>query len=280
MLSIIISSYQPSYYLALEQNIADTIGIPYEVIKVDNPGKMGICEAYNKGAAQAQYDYLLFLHEDVLFETQDWGLILTKLLSIENIGCLGIAGADYIPEVPIGWWMISNHCYSHITHFTDNVSKQFTFASESGLKKVNILDGVFMACPQKNWLEVKFDEKLKGFHAYDVSFSLKLNRKYENFITNLISVKHFSRGKPSRAWMEALILNRKENSIDYQQANIDYELEYDLFTTFSKQLWHLDFSRIDQVYYLFKYISVKKLGIKNYLKSLKKIAALLFYQKK
>ena len=72
MLSIIISSYQPEFYLALEKNIAESIGIPYEIMKIDNPGIMGICEAYNRGAEKAQYDFLLFLHEDVLFETQDW----------------------------------------------------------------------------------------------------------------------------------------------------------------------------------------------------------------
>ncbi|HBR11511.1 MAG TPA: hypothetical protein DD740_04740 [Chryseobacterium sp.] len=73
MLSIIISSYQPDYFAALEKNIAETCGIPYEIVKIDNPGVMGICEAYNKGAALAQYENLLFLHEDVEFETKDWG---------------------------------------------------------------------------------------------------------------------------------------------------------------------------------------------------------------
>lgn len=62
MLSIIISSYQPQFYSALEKNIAETIGIPYEIIKIDNPNLMGICEAYNKGASLSKYDYLLFVH--------------------------------------------------------------------------------------------------------------------------------------------------------------------------------------------------------------------------
>ena len=103
MLSIIISSYQPHYYQALEKNIAETIGIPYEVIKVDNPGKMGICEAYNHGAQKAQYDYLLFLHEDVLFETQNWGKELIELLNLENCGVIGVAGTDYYGYVPYQW---------------------------------------------------------------------------------------------------------------------------------------------------------------------------------
>ena len=279
MLSIIISSYQPHYYQALEKNIAETIGIPYEIIKIDNPGIMGICEAYNRGAEKAQYDFLLFLHEDVLFETQDWGRILMNLLNTENIGCIGIAGADYIPEVPIGWWMIKNHCYSHITHanLINQKVHKFTFSSNSGLKKVNLIDGVFIACPKKNWLTIKFDERLKGYHAYDISFSLHTNVYFENYITNLISMKHFSQGKPSKEWLESLIQNRLNNRTHYKQNLIDTKLEFEMFTEFSRQLWHLDVSKREQTYYLLKFLKLKKLGFFNTLKAIKKIINILFY---
>ena len=279
MLSIIISSYQPEFYLALEKNIAESIGIPYEIMKIDNPGIMGICEAYNRGAEKAQYDYLLFLHEDVLFETQDWGRILMNLLNTENIGCIGIAGADYIPEVPIGWWMIKNHCYSHITHanLINQKVHKFTFSSNSGLKKVNLIDGVFIACPKKNWLTIKFDERLKGYHAYDISFSLHTNVYFENYITNLISMKHFSQGKPSKEWLESLIQNRLNNRTHYKQNLIDTKLEFEMFTEFSKQLWHLDVSKREQTYYLLKFLKLKKLGFFNTLKAIKKIINILFY---
>ena len=279
MLSIIISSYQPEFYLALEKNIAESIGIPYEIMKIDNPGIMGICEAYNRGAEKAQYDFLLFLHEDVLFETKDWGRILINLLNTENIGCIGIAGADYIPEVPIGWWMIKNHCYSHITHanLINQKVHKFTFSSNSGLKKVNLIDGVFMACPKKNWLIIKFDERLKGYHAYDISFSLHTNVYFENYITNLISMKHFSQGKPSKEWLESLIQNRLNNRTHYKQNLIDTKLEFEMFTEFSRQLWHLDVSKREQTYYLLKFLKLKKLGFFNTLKAIKKIINILFY---
>ena len=279
MLSIIISSYQPEFYLALEKNIAESIGIPYEIMKIDNPGIMGICEAYNRGAEKAQYDFLLFLHEDVLFETQNWGQTLINLLNTENIGCIGIAGADYIPEVPIGWWMIKNHCYSHITHanLINQKVHKFTFSSNSGLKKVNLIDGVFIACPKKNWLTIKFDERLKGYHAYDISFSLHTNVYFENYITNLISMKHFSQGKPSKEWLESLIQNRLNNRTHYKQNLIDTKLEFEMFTEFSRQLWHLDVSKREQTYYLLKFLKLKKLGFFNTLKAIKKIINILFY---
>jgi hypothetical protein len=214
-----------------------------------------------------------------LFETKDWGRILINLLNTENIGCIGIAGADYIPEVPIGWWMIKNHCYSHITHanLINQKVHKFTFSSNSGLKKVNLIDGVFIACPKKNWLTIKFDERLKGYHAYDISFSLHTNVYFENYITNLISMKHFSQGKPSKEWLESLIQNRLNNRTHYKQNLIDTKLEFEMFTEFSRQLWHLDVSKREQTYYLLKFLKLKKLGFFNTLKAIKKIINILFY---
>ena len=154
---------------------------------------------------------------------------------------------------------------------------KFTFSSNSGLKKVNLIDGVFIACPKKNWLTIKFDERLKGYHAYDISFSLHTNVYFENYITNLISMKHFSQGKPSKEWLESLIQNRLNNRTHYKQNLIDTKLEFEMFTEFSKQLWHLDFSKREQTYYLLKFLKLKKLGFFNTLKAIKKIINILFY---
>ena len=90
-------------------------------------------------------------------------------------------------------------------------------------------------------------------------------------------MKHFSQGKPSKDWMDALIQNRLNNRTHYKQTQIDTNLEYDMFTEFSKQLWHLHFSKREQVYYLSKFLKFKKLGFFNTLKAIKKIINILFY---
>ena len=77
MLSIIVSSYQPKLFQELQKNIEATIGnIIYEVVQVWNPNKMSISQAYNLGVARSQYSSLLFVHEDVIFECENWGKIL------------------------------------------------------------------------------------------------------------------------------------------------------------------------------------------------------------
>ena len=90
-------------------------------------------------------------------------------------------------------------------------------------------------------------------------------------------MKHFSQGKPSKEWLESLIQNRLNNRTHYRQTQIDTNLEHDMFTEFSKQLWHLHFSKREQVYYLSKFLKFKKLGFFNTLKAIKKIINILFY---
>ena len=127
MISIIISSYQDKFYSALEKNIAETIGIPYEIIKIVNPNLMGICEAYNKGASMAKYNYLLFLHEDVIFHTKEWGQKLVSHLEKENVGVIGIAGSNYVPRFPIGWH-VPDDKYNFLylcKHLHNNFPNQF-----------------------------------------------------------------------------------------------------------------------------------------------------------
>lgn len=59
MVSIIICSVSPLLLEDLKQNIAQTIGVEYEIIAIDNREKRWpIAKAYNYGAQQAKYPYL------------------------------------------------------------------------------------------------------------------------------------------------------------------------------------------------------------------------------
>ena len=61
MVSIIICSVSPLLLEDLKQNIAQTIGVEYEIIAIDNREKhWPIAKAYNYGAQQAKYPYLFF----------------------------------------------------------------------------------------------------------------------------------------------------------------------------------------------------------------------------
>ena len=259
MLSIIISSYQPHYYIALEKNIAETIGIPYEIIKIDNNGIMGICEAYNRGAEKAQYDFLLFLHEDVLFETQDWGEILIIHLKKENTGVIGIAGSNYVPNAPIGWHIPDEK--SNFLNLIQNDKNNNQPKLECNIKssqQVYALDGVFMAVKKNIYINFNFDESLKGFHGYDLDFSLRIAQKYQNLVINDILIEHFSLGNPNKEWLDS----------------ITYVKEKDLFH--SNQVYNFEIEKLSFLIYLRNYFRYNKCNFQNLLYTLKFFSFKLF----
>lgn len=260
MLSIIISSYKPKYFNALEKNIETTIGnIPYEIIKIDNPGKMGICQAYNQGAEKANYDFFLFLHEDLEFKTQNWGKTLTSSLEHPNIGCISVAGSNYIPNAPVGWW------FSKSADFRYLLQNNIDHKTINEDKNVLLVDGVFIAIQKQKYLEFKFNDNLKGFHAYDVDFSQRVSQKYQNLITSKILINHFSTGKPDSNWFFDIIKTRENKPATKR---IDYYLENVAFVEFCKTLKSFPIPVYKKVYLFFQFLSPKFLGKKKTIKYL------------
>ena len=233
MLSIIISSYQPHYFSALEKNIAETIGVPYELIKIDNPGLMGICEAYNKGAEQAKNPYLLFVHEDVEFTTHHWGENLIKHLQKPDTGVVGLAGSAYVPNVPFAWWDNFEDTLMNLTQYEDRqLVKNFSLNKKT---RCAVIDGVFMACTKTVLQTVKFNHRLKNFHAYDIDFSVRTAAFYQNFVVNDISLKHFSAGNPNAEWWQEILAGRKFfGQPQHQKTDKKKELRY--YKLFEKRL--------------------------------------------
>ncbi|MFV0607067.1 MAG: glycosyltransferase, partial [Niabella sp.] len=104
MISIIVSSYKPDLFLQFSQSIEKTIGVPYEIIKIGNPGLMSLAAAYNLGAGRAQCDNLLFVHEDIVFFTKDWGKVFLEKLTLPQAAIIGLAGAVKRFRLPYGYF--------------------------------------------------------------------------------------------------------------------------------------------------------------------------------
>ena len=265
MLSIIISSYQPEFYLALEKNIAETIGIPYEVIKVDNPGKMGICEAYNQGAEQAQYDYLLFLHEDVLFITKDWGIALFEYFQNPKIGVIGIAGSNYVPNCPFAWWDHANHQFRNLIQYNKaDFLREYKLLED---KEAVCLDGIFLACKKSTYKLINFEKSITSFHVYDINFSTKIAQHAQNIITSKIVIKHFSEGRPDLIWFKEIIKHRKSFHAPPSQ-KLKKDLEAFYFKIYLDRLQEFNFSLFDKIKYSFQYLNPKFIGWKIFFKYL------------
>jgi hypothetical protein len=279
MISIIISSYIPYYYSALEKNIAETVGVPYEIIRIENPSLMGICEAYNKGADKAIYDNLLFIHEDILFHTQDWGNKLINHLNIENTGIIGLAGSSYVSTAPSSWTVSDKYNSVNILQGNKNNSEYFLIqTTKENRNKVFAVDGVFLGIKKENYNQFKFNENLlKGFHGYDLDFSLRISKKLQNYVINDILIQHFSGGNLDKNWLDANVKVRQNIGSDFQKKK-DSEIEKKAFLGFLYKYFEYYPVNGKEILFTSKFYP-KKLNFKNHLEILKKYFNYIKYSK-
>jgi hypothetical protein len=217
MISIIICSRSKDFLSQVESNVAATIGVPYEVLAIDNSVEgRGICEVYNLGAAQAKYELLCFMHEDILFQTQDWGAIVVAALQPLTVGVVGVAGGTYQARAPMGWGGANQLFGVNIIHTTEGTSQpEYLNPFGKNTMPAATLDGVWLCCRKAVWSEFKFDAvAFPGFHFYDVDFSARVAKKYQNLVLFDVLIEHFSGGKFDKTWMQqALIFYKKRKDI-------------------------------------------------------------------
>lgn len=209
MISVIVSSHQPDFFERLTRNIASTIGVTYEIIKIHNPSQKSICKAYNEGLASAKYDQLCFCHEDIAFLTNNWGSSLIEIFNEHpRLGLLGIAGAKSYGNCPAAWWELGSG--NNLCHISEKlglapgilVSEGWQETNDN-IQKVVVVDGVFLCMRKASG--IRFDEDIPGFHAYDLSLSLSfISNGWGVGVTNKILLEHFSKGSKNASWYNAM----------------------------------------------------------------------------
>jgi hypothetical protein len=234
MISFIVCSVNDNYLDELIESIKYTCTAAYEVIIIDNKvDKLSLTDAYNKGSAKANFPHLIFLHEDIKFLNIGWNASLISILSNEEIGITGVAGSTYLPIVPSGWYLPKeefNKVFIHQGFKYKEAPLRFDNHGND-LTPVFLLDGVFLAMRKEVWLEFPFNEKLDGFHAYDVDICQRVSTKYQNIFTNQIELIHYSEGKVDQVYFDAL-LHYKTQYLDFNYSKRNYSLELSILKQF------------------------------------------------
>lgn len=207
MLSIIICSRTQNISKDLSDNIASTIGCEYELISIDNSeNKYSIFEAYNLGIDKSSGDYLCFIHDDILFHTQDWGKVVQRILDQDQqIGLIGVAGAKSKTKMPSLWWSCpkEDKIISIIQHIPNReIQRWHSGFEKESLVEVVAIDGVFMAM-RKDY-RIRFHSEMTGFHNYDLNLSFESKKLgHKIMVTNEILIEHFSLGTIKGEWVES-----------------------------------------------------------------------------
>ena len=214
MISLIISSPKSQDFF-LSQNIGKTIGVEYEIIWIENKNrKYSLAQAYNLGASKGKFEILCFVHDDVEFVSENWGNIIVDLLKDEKFGLIGVAGSRNCSKIQAGWWGYSAlryHRYS-IANGSDAQKDLMICNPENEIvSKVSVLDGVFLATTKQIWSHFPFDESnFKGFHGYDLDFSLQIGKKYNVGCSFQIPIIHKSKGRLTNEWYESMKMIQKK----------------------------------------------------------------------
>lgn len=280
MISIIISSSNSEYLSAVKKNIDETVGIPYEILAVPNgDGKRGICEVYNAAGAQAIYDVLCFMHEDIILHTQGWGKKVIEIMSDPEIGLLGIAGSTYKSLTPSGWAPPgldpSRYKASFLQRFKfiqkDTVHELHNSANDS-LCEVTALDGMWLCTRKDVFHEFKFDETLlKRFHGYDIDYSLQVGIKYKICVTFEILLEHFSEGHYSEEWLDAMFLIHEKHKDRLPLSTIDVpakearKCEKVTCKMLMNYVVEHDSAILNKLHILWKYKLYKAMGLKMFM---------------
>ncbi len=276
MISVIICSVNPQLLAAVKQNIAETIGVAFEVIAIDNRGSSaGICEVYNRGAAQSSFDLLCFMHEDIFLQTQNWGSVVVDLLKTETgIGLVGVAGSYYKTLSPSGWGNATSYtdCMNIVQGFKNKGPEEHVLQYKNPFNQkyteVAAVDGVWLCTTKTIAQQMKFDQQtFAGFHCYDLDFSLRLGKQYKVVVTYDVLLTHLSEGSYTRTWMmETIKLHQKwKNDLPVLTADLPYAkrlyLEKQTFRDFLRLLIHLNLPLSIAKDLLRQKVYVQKLGL-------------------
>lgn len=223
MLSVVICSISLELLQNISQNIHSTIGVEHEIIVIDNRERhWSIARAYNEGARQARYPYLFFVHEDVIFHSQNWGKVIAAKLAEPDCGVIGFAGTKIMFDCYSGWMQ---HRHFACTSYFQRKEGKMTFIGFNVVQgeefaEVVAVDGFGMFVRKDVWKTYPFDEKiLTGFHCYDVDFSLQIavGKQYRNYVccSPEVLVEHLSEGNYNCSWCQDTVrmYNRKWRSV-------------------------------------------------------------------
>ncbi|MBD3346275.1 MAG: hypothetical protein GF401_14565 [Chitinivibrionales bacterium] len=204
MISCIVCSRKPPDWKDHESNVKETIGCSNEYIRIDNTcNKYNLCSAYNRGLEYAQGDICVFMHEDVFMLHPEWGKIIeSKFAQDETLGCIGVAGTQYLFADKPGW-VAAGRPFIHgkVTHQKGEQCVLTVYSWIDGDIEVVAVDGLFMAVRRSLFDEIRFDDvTFNQFHFYDLDICMQIRNTHKIIVTDAIVLKHFSGGSFDGVW--------------------------------------------------------------------------------
>lgn len=181
-----------------------------EILYQVNPGSKSLSSLYNQFLEQASFDVVCLVHDDLVFARQSaWGRqILQAFARYPEYAVFSAAGSVALESQGIYWDPPSNMLGQviHRLQGKDQLSA-YSAAQQQPLEAL-VLDGLLLAVHRQR-LSTAFDERLGGFHFYDLAFSLGQSLAAQRGegercgVLSRLKPTHLSIGRPSEAYEQA-----------------------------------------------------------------------------
>ena len=173
-----------------------------EIIQKINNGEKSLSEVYNEIIDESTNEIVVLLHDDLEFDTKNWGDKLLKVFEKNpEYSILGLAGTKYLDQ-STKWWTVPATMFGIVNHKHEGKKWTSTYSPDMGQKveETIIIDGLFIAL-KKSEIKHKFDTQIPGVHFYDLGFSLPNHLDGVKVgVTSFVRVTHLSIGQTNQQW--------------------------------------------------------------------------------
>ena len=233
MISLIICSRQPNIPQSLKDNIEETIGVEYELVIIDNSkNQYSIFQAYNEGVRRSQYPYLCFMHEDILYHTQDWGKKAIEHFQDKKVGLIGVAGGHCMLNTPSSWWhsgVVSKNYIQSTDKKEESLIRVNTHKDNNFKDEVVVaVDGLWFCIERTLFANIQFDEtSFNSFHCYDLDICFQIGTLKKKVIVVFdILIQHLSNGSIDEKWFNQInIFHNKWKHILPQISGVNFSTD-------------------------------------------------------
>lgn len=185
-----------------------------EIIEKVNNGEKSLSQTYNEIINESSNDIVVLIHDDLEFDTKNWGEKLLKCFKKnDDYGIIGLAGTKFLPSNS-QWWSVPENMYGIVNHKHEGKKWTSSYSKDLGQKveETIIVDGLFIAF-DKTKVKHNFDEGIEGFHFYDLGFTLPNHLDGVKVgVTTMVRVTHLSIGQTNQQWED----NRVKFAEKYQ----------------------------------------------------------------
>lgn len=173
-----------------------------QILVYENDSVSSLPEIYNEGLNEATNDIIVFIHDDLILETNNMTPKIIKLFDNNSeFGIIGIAGTDNLLSGM--WWQDKESMYGVVGH--EHEGKRHVNHYSKGdysekPKEVVVIDGLFMMV-HRSRIKHKFNEQFEGFHFYDLPICIENHLDGVKIgVTTKIKVTHKSIGMVNKKW--------------------------------------------------------------------------------